>query len=108
MNLYEMLDCTVYYQKVAIYETNTYDQNMPIFRGIVNDARKDIDDVWYHLADKVDLYEYINGTLLIKVANDDYNKRMEEHYLYSDTWGKDKDKRPWRHSIEIERELEEK
>ena len=33
MVLYEMLDKAKYYQKVWIFKTNAYDQNMPIFKG---------------------------------------------------------------------------
>lgn len=105
ITLYEMLSKTLYYQNVWIYEVNAYDQNMPIFKGEVNEARADTDRVWDYLMCEVDHYECDTGILLIKVKNEDYEKRMEEHYMFSDRWGQEIESRPWRYSAEIDREL---
>lgn len=105
MLLYEMLDVTLYYQEVWIYENNVYDQNMPIFKGTVYEARGDVDIVWSYLMCEVELYQCNTGILLIKVKTDNYEKRMEELYSSSGKWGREKEERPWRHSIEIDKEL---
>lgn len=105
MTLYEMLDKTLFNQIVWIYETNAYDQNMPIFKGVVEGARGDTERIWNYLMCEVDHYECNTGILLIKVKNEHYKSRMEEHYLFSEKWGVEKEKRPWRHSSEIDREL---
>ena len=106
MTLYEMLDCTLYYQQVWIYDHNAYDQNMPLFKGEVNEARYD-HRVWDYLLCKVDHYECNTGILLIYVKDEYYEKRFEEgnYTIASRRWGKDKDERPWRHSAEVHMEL---
>lgn len=108
MTLYEMLDCTLYYQQVWIYDHNAYDQNMPIFKGEVDKARYD-HRVWDYLLCTVDHYECNTGILLIYVKDEYYEKRFEEgNYSHaSQRWGRDKDKRPWRHSIEVHDDLRE-
>lgn len=107
MTLYEMLDVTLYHQNVWIYETNVYDQNMLIYQGTVEGARGDTEKVWNYLMCKVNHYEYNTGILLIKVKTNHFNSRMEDHYFLSEKWGQEKEKRPWRHSAEIDRELRE-
>ena len=105
MTLYEMLDKTLYYQTVWIYEINAYDQNMPIFKGIVEEARRNTDRVWDYLMCEVDHYECNTGILLIKVKNVHFESKMDEHYMFSEKWGSEKESRPWRYSCEINREL---
>ena len=105
MTLYEMLDSTLCYQMVWIYETNVFDQNMPLFKGTVEDARGETERVWDRLMCEVYHYECDTGILMIQVKSKHFENRMEEHYLRSDKWGQEKEKRPWRHSSEIRREL---
>lgn len=106
MTLYEFWNSTLYYQKMFIYETNAYDQNMPLWKGSRQEWYEDIqndDNLYWHLMDEVDHWEVTpKGNVLVKIKNDTYEQRMEEHYLFSDKWGKEKEKRPWRHSIELE------
>ncbi len=104
MKLYEMLATTHYYQKTWIFENNACDQNMPLFKGMADDARKD-DVIWDWLMCDVELYYCEYGTLVILVRDENYNERLEKHYLYSDRWGTEKEKRPWRTSSEIDMEL---
>ena len=45
-----MLDRAMAHQTVWIFEHNAYDQNMPLFKGTVNDARIDKElVVWDYL-----------------------------------------------------------
>ena len=106
LTLYEMLDRAMAHQKVWIYENNAYDQNMPLFQGTVNDARIEPElRVWDFLMCEVEFYDCSHGILDIRVKGTNYDKRLEDHYLFSDRWDKyDKSKRPWRYSIEIEEE----
>lgn len=106
MKLYDMLDVTLYYQPVCIYESNTYDQNMPLFNGTVDEARRD-DRVWDVLMNEVDQYLCNTGVLVIKVKSKHYDERFEEHYS-SEKWGEDVSQRPWRYSIEIERDVKKR
>ena len=107
MTLYEMLARTMYYQKVWIFETNAYDQNMPLFKGIVEDARKDTDKVWDFLMCEVEYYDCTTGILDIRVRNEFFNEKMEGHYTFGDEWGAEQSKRPWRYSAEIDLERRE-
>lgn len=107
MTLYEMLDCTKYYQKVWIYEHNAYDQNMPIFKGTVEDARGDTEHTWMYLMCQVDHYDCTTGTLVIMVKDEYYEKRLEEHYGFSSRWGKERSERPWLYSLEVYDDLGE-
>lgn len=103
MTLYEMLDKTLYYQTVWIFEHNAYDQNMPLFKGTVNDARKDTENVWDYLMCEVDHYEITNSILDIRVRDEYYEERLEGHYSFcAKKWGRDRKDRPWLHSVEIE------
>lgn len=105
MTLYEMLDKTLYYQQVWIFETNVHDQNMPIFRGQVQDARNNKGErVWDYLTCEVDHYECTHGILDIRVKNQYSEERLEGHYLYSDRWGRARNKRPWLYSSEINKD----
>lgn len=104
MTLWDMLDKTKYYQKVWIFETNAYDQNMPIFKGTVDEARRDADIVWDYLMAEVEIYDCEGGILDIRVRTQYYDDRFEDRYFYSDRWGKSIDERPWRWSEEIDTE----
>ena len=57
MTLYEMLDITLYTQPVWIYAENDYRQNMPVYKGTVNGARQDTNNVWVVLMEDVIHYE---------------------------------------------------
>lgn len=108
MTLYEMLDCTKYYQEVWIFEHNAYDQNMPLFKGAVQDARGNTDRVWDYLTCQVDHYDCTTGILVILVKNEYYDEHLEGHYsMTSDRWGRDRNERPWLYSTEIMSDLEE-
>ena len=104
MTLYEMLDKTLYYQTVWIFEHNAYDQNMPLFRGRVEDARKDTERVWNYLMCEVEHYEYVNGILDIRVRDEYYELRFEEgnYTLTGRRWGRERNSRPWLYSAEID------
>lgn len=106
MKLYEMLKLAKYYQKVWIFEHNDFDQNMPIFKGIVDDARADKDKTFDFLMDDVECYDCTTGTLIIYVRNEYSDERMERHYIYGECWGEKIEQRPWRYSSEIMMELE--
>lgn len=108
MTLFELLDNARYDQKIWIYVNNDYDQNMPIFKGIVQDARTDVEQTWDYLMEKVDLLDWKTGILLVYVVDEHYKERLETQYLFSDRWGIEKEKRPWRYSIEIEEELKKR
>lgn len=106
MTLYEMLDCTKYYQDVWIFEHNSYDQNMPLFKGSVEDARGNVDRVWDYLMCEVDHYDCTTGILVIMVKDEHYEERLEGHYrMTSDKWGRKKEERPWLYSCEIADDL---
>ena len=107
MTLYEMLDVTLYYQQTWIFKKNAYDQNMPIFKGTVSEARKNEDRVWDYLMCKVDHYECDTGILVIKVRDEHFEERLEKQYSSSIKWGIKREKRPWLHSVEISKDLRE-
>lgn len=103
MTLYEMLDRTLYYGNVLIYNRNAYDQCMKLFQGTVSEARKDEDYVWDYLMQEVDQWICGNGWTLIYVKYHHYNDRLENHYLNSKNWTKEN--RPYKGSYEVEKEL---
>lgn len=105
MTLYDMLTYTLCYQEVWIYECDNFDKNMLVFRGSVEDARKD-DYVWDYLTNEVGHYECGTGILLIMVKSPCYKEGLENNYSVSaEEWGKDIAKRPWRYLSEIRREI---
>jgi hypothetical protein len=104
MTLYDMLDKTIVDQEVWIFEHNAYDQNMPLFRGNVWDARADQETVWMYLMCEVDYYVCSYNILDIRVNDKYYEERLEGHYGRSDKWGKNKGERPWLYSMEIDEE----
>ena len=101
MKLYDMLDKAMAGQKVWIFEHNAYDQNMPLFKGEVYDARSDQNAVWDYLMCEVDHFDCSDNILDIRVRDEYYEERLEGHYGRSDRWGKSRDERPWLYSIEI-------
>lgn len=109
MTLYEMLDCTKYYQQVWIFESNARDQNMPLFKGTVHEARGDTDRVWDYLMCQVEYYDCtVGGILDIRVRDEYFEEPLEGHYsIASHRWGEKKNERPWRYSIEIDQEKAE-
>ena len=107
MTLWDMLDKTKYYQRVLIYETNNRGQNMPIFCGTVDEARRDGDDTWDYLPCEVENYDCAGGILDIRVRTRSFDKPFEEQYFNSDEWGKEKNERPWRWDREIDEEKAE-
>lgn len=104
MTLWEMLDRTLYYGRVLIYSRNAYDQCVPIFRGKVQDAREEGNQVWDYLPYEVDQWICGKGATLIYVKHYDYENRLEKCYSNSDKWTEAK--RPYRRSYEVERELD--
>ena len=108
MTLYEMLDRAMAYQEVWIFEYNAYDQNMPLFKGKVNDARIDPElRVWDFLMCEVEFFDCSHGILDIRVRDKNYDSRLEDHYHFADKWDRYyKSTRPWRFSIEISEEKE--
>lgn len=105
MTLYDMLDKTWCNQKVWIFETNVYDQNTPLFKGTVHEARKNADKVWDYLIREVDHYECTNGILDIRVRSKHYNENLEEDCgLIGSILHKKR--RKWRYSVEINQEKE--
>ena len=108
MKLWDMLDKAMYYQKVWIFETNAYDQNMPLYKGNVQGAREEGNLVWDWLPCEVENYAYSDGILDIRVRDKHYEERLEGHYsIASEHWGDHMEKRPWRYSSEIEWEKRE-
>ena len=103
MVLWDMLDKTLYYQHVFIYTHNTYNQHMLLFKGIVDDARKDA-GIWDYLMCNVDLYEYYNGILILYVVDEYYDETIENRYLNSDKWTDEN--RPWLHKTEVYEKIE--
>lgn len=104
MTLYDMLDKAIADQEVWIFEHNAYDQNMPLFKGNIWDARADRETVWMYLMCEVDYYDCSYNILDIRVNDKYYEERLEGHYGRSDKWGKNKEERPWLYSIEIDEE----
>ena len=101
MTLYEMLDITLYYQPVQIFYTNAFDQNMPLFKGRVREARHD-EEMWDYLMHKVERYEIRNNVLIIFITDENYEYRLEdkEYKECGARWTRDN--RPWKYSCEIE------
>ena len=105
MKLYDMLDKAMCDQEVWIFESNAYDQNMPLFKGSISEARVDQDQiVWDYLMCEVEGYDCSDNILDIRVKDKYYEERLEGHYGRSDKWGKNKGERPWLYSIEIQEE----
>lgn len=104
MTLWDMLDKTKYYQPVWIFETNDRGQNMPIFKGTVDEARRDGDNTWDYLPCEVERYDVSYGLLDIRVTGPWRSKTIAERYSGSDKWGDTMSERPWRYDTEIDTE----
>ena len=100
MTLYEMVNKTKYHLPVWIYETNDYDQNIPLFKGTVEEAREEGDLIWDYLMYQVDGFDYEYGILDIRVITERHTELFrptpDKHTI--------KSKRNWHHSYEIEEE----
>lgn len=109
MKLCEIFSLTRYDQKMYIYVTNAYDQNVSLGRGtrydIICDA-ENCDDILPHMLDKVDMISVTpDGGLQVLVRDRMYEKPLEEQYDkdYAATWkNHDKSTRPFRFSAELE------
>lgn len=107
MTLYDVLAKTKYYQKLYIYVTNAYDQNIPIYAGERSDALIDDEDkVFWHLMDEVTFLSVSKDYgIVIRLKNENYNKRAEElyHESYVKKWSRnDISSRPYKFSAELE------
>lgn len=103
MMLHGLLDSSVYSQLFSIYLTNDYDQNLLIGRG----TREEMLDagessIFSHLTDKVVVWEIRGNRMIVFIEDEHHKERVEEQFSNSDKWGKEPDKRPWRHSTETE------
>lgn len=109
MKLSEIFTITRYDQKMYIYITNAYDQNVCLGRGtrydIICDA-ENCDDILPHMLDEVDMITVTpDGGLQILVRDAMYEKPLEEQYDkdYVVMWKSyDKSTRPFRFSAELE------
>ena len=100
---------TRYDQKMYIYVTNAYDQNVSLGRGTRYDIvcdEENCDDILPHMLDEVDIISVTpDGGLQILVRDAMYEKPLEEQYDkdYVTTWkNHDKSTRPFRFSAELE------
>lgn len=109
MKLCEIFSLTCYDQKMYIYVTNAYDQNVCLGRGtrynIVCDE-ENCDDILPHMLDEVDFISVTpDGGLQVLVRDAMYEKLLEEQYDkdYVATWkNHDKSTRPFRFGAELE------
>lgn len=98
MTLYDMLSKAMYDQKVWIFDTNAYAQHVEIYKGDVEGAKTDTDEVWSSLMQNVELFYISSGILVIFVESEEYDVRL-------DGWREDRSKRFWRFSCEIDGDL---
>lgn len=96
-------------QKMYIYVTNAYDQNVCLGRGTRYDIicdEENVDDILPHMLDEVDIISVTpDGGLQILVRDAMYEKPLEEQYDkdYVATWKNfDKSTRPFRFGAELE------
>ena len=109
MKLSEIFTITRYDQKMYIYITNAYDQNVCLGRGtrydIICDA-ENCDDILPHMLDEVDMITVTpDGGLQVLVRDAMYEKPLEEQYDkdYVVNWDNcDKSTRPFQFSSELE------
>lgn len=108
MNLWSMLNYTLYYQPVRIFVANDYDENIIVYYGTVGEARVN-EKVFDHLMEKIEHYEYRHGVLVIMTRDEHYSEHASVNYSesYVKKWDMHKpETRPWRGSIEIKQEIE--
>ena len=109
MKLSEIFTITRYDQKMYIYVTNAYDQNVCLGRGtrydIICDA-ENCDDILSHMLDEVDMITVTpDGGLQVLVRDRMYEKPLEKQYdkRYVAKWDNcDKSTRPFQFSSELE------
>ena len=109
MKLCEIFSLTRYDQKMYIYVTNAYDQNVCLGRGTRYDIICDVenvDNILPHMLDEVNMVSVTpDGGMQILVRDAMYKKPLEEQYDkdYVATWKNyDKSTRPFRFSAELE------
>lgn len=109
MKLSEIFTITRYDQKMYIYVTNAYDQNVCLGRGTRYDIICDVenvDNIFPHMLDEVNMVSVTqDGGMQILVRDAMYEKPLEEQYDkdYVTTWKSyDKSTRPFQFSAELE------
>ena len=105
MTLYDLLNSAVYTQQFSVYLTNAYDQNLLIGRGTraeMLDEDETGGGIFSNLMSKVDRWEIRKERMIVFIADENYDERVEKQFSNSDKWGKEPENRPWRHSIETE------
>ena len=109
MKLWDLLHVAQYFQVFSIYETNEYDENIPLARGKVIDLfdlKESEYNVFDHLMHEV---EYINVTndavIVVFLRSEHYDESVATRYSekYVAKWDTLKpDTRPWLHGCETE------
>lgn len=112
MKLYDILEPAMYYQQFSVYITNAADQNLLIGRGTraeMLDEKEHGGCVFSHLLDRVDHWTLnpAGDRVLLFIADENYDREVEELFNGSDTWGEKVNERPWRYSIETEEYTDE-
>lgn len=109
MKLCEIFSLTRYDQKMYIYVTNAYDQNVSLGRGTRYDIvcdKENCDDILHHMLDEVDMITVTpDGGLQVLVRDAMYEKPLEEQYdkSYVAKWdNRDKSTRPFLFGCELE------
>jgi hypothetical protein len=98
-----MLNDTLFYQKTRIYYCDCFGRYIPIFKGKVNNARGDVDEVWSHLKDDIDIYFCKNDTLIIFTKDEYYEVGLDKRYANSSQWNEKN--RPYKKYSEIMGEI---
>ena len=80
MTLWDMLSSCVFSNHVCIYATNIYNENVCLHKGSILEARNDIENIFPYLGKKVELWQVIEGIIVIIVKNYKYNKRLKKQY----------------------------
>ena len=113
MILWDILKTTAYSTKICVFAMNAYDQNIPVFRGTVGDARCDGENEYCcfdYMTAEVEIMCLQNNIIDIRVKANEYDKLVEDCYdrKYVESWKRyDKSTRPYLYSAEISRELNE-
>lgn len=109
MKLCEIFSLTRYDQKMYIYVTNAYDQNVSLGRGTRYDIvcdEENCDDILPHMLDEVDMITVTpDGGLQVLVRDAMYEKPLEEQYdkSYVAKWdNRYKSTRPFLFGCELE------
>ena len=110
MTLWDMLSSCVFSNHVCIYATNIYNENVCLHKGRILEARNDIENIFSYLGKKVELWQVIEGIIVIIVKNYKYNKPLKTQYSeeYVKKWDRRKpETRPYRTSWEVRKEVTE-